>query len=126
MLRDGPIPVFVHGLIEYAAGVLFVIAPFLFGFDSSAASAVSIVVGVAVITITASSDLPTSLVNQITRPVHVALDYALAVLLIASPFIFGFSDETAPTAFFIVLGLAHLLITIGTRFREPKTTTTGS
>lgn len=120
MLRDGPIPVFVHGLIEYAAGVLFIIAPFLLGFDSGAATAFSIIAGVAVITITATSGLPTSLISSISRPAHVVLDYLLAVLLIASPFIFGFSNETAPTVFFIALGLAHLLITIGTRFREPK------
>lgn len=120
MLRDGPIPIFVHGLIEYAAGVLFIIAPFLLNFDSGAATAFSIVVGVAVISITATSGLPTSLISSISRPAHVVLDYLLAVLLIASPFIFGFSDETGPTVFFIALGLAHLLITIGTRFREPK------
>jgi hypothetical protein len=42
----------------------------------------------------------------------------LAALLVALPFIAGFSGETAPTAFFIVLGVAHLLITIGTRFRR--------
>ncbi len=120
MLRDGPIPIFVHGLIEYAAGVLFIIAPFLLNFDSGAATAFSIVVGVAVISITATSGLPTSLISSISRPAHVVLDYLLAVLLIASPFIFGFSDETGPTVFFVALGLAHLLITIGTRFREPK------
>lgn len=118
MLRDGPIPAFVHGLIEYAAGVLLIIAPFLFGFDSGAAQAFSIIVGVALITFTASSDLPTSLMNQIPKPIHVAVDYVVAVLLIASPFIFGYSNETAPTVFFIALGLAHLLITIGTRFRS--------
>lgn len=118
MLRDGPIPAFIHGLIEYAAGVLFIVAPFVFDFDSGAAQAFSIVVGVALITFTASSDLPTSLINQIPKPIHVGVDYALAVLLIASPFVFGFSDETAPTIFFIVIGLAHLLITIGTRFRS--------
>lgn len=120
MLRDGPIPIFVHGLIEYAAGVLFIIAPFLLNFDSGAATAFSIIVGVAVISLTATSGLPTSLISSISRPAHVVLDYLLAVLLIASPFIFGFSDETGPTVFFIALGLAHLLITIGTRFREPK------
>jgi VIT1/CCC1 family predicted Fe2+/Mn2+ transporter len=123
MLRDGPIPIFVHGLIEYAVGVLFIIAPFLFNFDSGAATALSIIVGVAVITITATSGLPTSLIGSISRPAHVVLDYLLAVLLIASPFVFGFSDETGPTVFFIALGLAHLLITIGTRFREPKSAT---
>ena len=46
------------------------------------------------------------------------LDYVLAGLLIALPFVAGFSDETEPTAFFIALGVAHLLITIGTRFRD--------
>ena len=49
---------------------------------------------------------------------HVVLDYVLAAVLIAMPFIAGFSDETAPTAFFIALGALHLLVTIGTRFKK--------
>jgi hypothetical protein len=117
MLRQGPIPVSVHGIIEYVAGVLFVAAPFLLSFDDGAAKALSIIIGVVVLAIAASTDGPTSLVNQIPRSAHVALDYVLAVLLIALPFLAGFSDEAAPTVFFIVLGVAHLLITIGTRFR---------
>lgn len=116
MLRQGPIPRFLHGAIEYAAGVLLIAAPFVFGFDSSAAVAVSIVAGVIVLIVAASTDGPTSLVNSIPLAAHVLLDYALAALLVASPFLFGFSGESAPTAFFIVLGIAHLLITIGTRF----------
>jgi hypothetical protein len=44
------------------------------------------------------------------------LDYILAILLIASPFLFGFSDDGTATAFFIVLGVLHLLLTIATRF----------
>jgi hypothetical protein len=48
--------------------------------------------------------------------VHVTLDFVLAAFLIVSPFIFSFSDEGEPTAFFVGLGIAHLLITIGTRF----------
>jgi hypothetical protein len=118
MLRQGPIPVVVHGAIEYVAGVLFVIAPFVLAFDSGAAKAVSIIVGLVVLIVAAATDGPTSLVNQIPISAHVALDYVLAALLVALPFIAGFSGETAPTAFFIVLGVAHLLITIGTRFRR--------
>jgi len=116
MLREGPIPRFVHGAIEYVAGVLLIAAPFLFGFDSNAAVAVSIVAGVVVLIVAASTDGPTSLVNSIPLAAHVLLDYALAALLVASPFLFGFSGESAPTAFFIVLGIAHLFVTIGTRF----------
>ena len=70
------------------------------------------------IAIAAATDGPTSLVNQIPVSAHVALDYVLAILLVAMPFVAGFSSETAPTAFFIALGVAHLLITIGTRFRK--------
>jgi len=118
VMRDGPIPLFVHGAIEYVAGALLVAAPFLLSFDSDTATALSIIVGVVILAIAASTDGPTSLVDQIPRSAHVALDYVLAVVLIALPFLAGFSGETEPTVLFIVLGIAHLLITIGTRFRS--------
>jgi hypothetical protein len=117
MLRQGPISRFLHGAIEYAVGVLLIAAPFLFGFEASAAVAVSIIAGLVVLVIAASTDGPTSLVNSIPIPAHLLLDLALAAVLVASPFLFAFNDESAPTAFFIVLGVAHLLITIGTRFQ---------
>ena len=120
MLRQGPIPRFVHGMIEYAAGVLLIASSFIFAFEDGAATALSIVVGVVAIIIAASTEGPSSLVDSIPVAVHVLLDYALAGVLIAAPFLFGFTDESAPTAFFIVLGVAHLLITIGTRFRAAK------
>ena len=118
VIREGPIPAAVHGLLEYAAGGAFVVAPFLLGFDSGSATAVSIVVGIALITMAATTSGSTSLVDQLPVAVHVLLDYALVAVLITSPFLFGFSDETEPTAFFIGLGVLHLLITIGTRFRS--------
>ena len=117
-MREGPIPLVVHGIIEYAGGSLLIAAPFLLSFDSGTATALSIVVGVVVLGLAAATDGPTSLVNQVPRPAHVALDYVLVVLLIALPFLAGFSDETTPTALFIVVGVAHLLVTIGTRFRS--------
>jgi VIT1/CCC1 family predicted Fe2+/Mn2+ transporter len=121
MLSDGPIPRFLHGLIEYGAAALFLAAPFLFGFDSGAAVAVSLIAGVVVLFLAAATEGPTSLINYVPLAAHVVLDYVLAILLIAMPFIAGFSDETAPTVFFVAIGALHLLITIGTRFKkEPK------
>ncbi len=117
MLRQGPISRFLHGAIEYFAGALLVAAPFLFAFDSGAAVAVSVIAGVLVIVIAASTEGPSSLIDSIPIPVHLLLDFALAAALIASPFLFGFSDESAPTAFFLVVGVAHLLVTIATRFK---------
>ena len=121
MLRQGPISLFIHGLIEYAAGALFVVAPFLFGFDSGAAKAVSIAVGIVILAVAAGTDSPTGLSRSIPIKGHVALDFVLALLLVACPFLFGFSDESTPTAFFVALGIVHLLLTIATRFLPPAT-----
>ena len=117
MLRQGPISLLLHGVIEYLAAVVLIVAPFALNFHSSAAKAVSIVAGVLVLVVAATTAGRTSLVDSLPLSAHILLDYALAAVLIAAPFLFGFSKEGAPTAFFIVLGVAHLLITIGTRFR---------
>ena len=116
MFKKGPVPAFVHGLVEYAAGVLLIAAPFLFAFDSDTATGISIAVGVVVLIIAASTAMSTGLIKSIPVQAHVVLDYILAVLLIASPFLFGFDDDGAATAFFLILGIAHLMLTIATRF----------
>jgi hypothetical protein len=121
MFKQGPVPAFVHGVIEYAAGILFIAAPFLLGFDSDTATAVSIVAGVLILIVAASTAMSTGLIKSIPVQAHVVLDYLLAILLIAAPFLFGFSDDGNATAFFIVLGVLHLLLTIATRFiREDR------
>jgi hypothetical protein len=116
MLNQGPVPVLVHGILEYAVGALFIAAPFLFGFDSSAATAAALVVGLLLLAFTATSALPTGLVRSVSLGVHVTVDLVLSVLLVALPFILGFTGEAAPTALFIVVGVLHLLVTIATRF----------
>jgi hypothetical protein len=116
MFKQGPIPAFAHGVIEYLAAALLIAAPFLFSFDDGTATAVSIVVGVLVLVVTAFTALPTGIIKSIPIQAHVVVDYLVAALLIAAPFVFGFSEDGTATAFFIVLGVAHLLITIATRF----------
>ncbi len=116
MFKQGPVPAFVHGVIEYLAAALLIAAPFLFSFDDDTATAVSIVVGVLLLIVTASTALPTGLIKSIPVQAHAMIDFLLAAALIASPFLFGFSDDGTATAFFIVLGVLHLLLTIATRF----------
>jgi predicted Kef-type K+ transport protein len=116
MFKQGPIPAFAHGVIEYLAAALLIAAPFLFSFESDAATAASIVIGVLLLVMTACTALPTGIIKSIPVQAHGVVDYVLAGVLIASPFIFGFSDDGTATAFFIVLGVVHLLMTIATRF----------
>jgi hypothetical protein len=121
MFKQGPVPAFVHGMIEYVAAVVFIAAPFVLDFDSDTATAVAIVAGVLVLIVAASTAMSTGLIKSIPVQAHVMLDYLLAILLIAAPFLFGFSEDGTATAFFIVLGVLHLLLTIATRFiREDR------
>ena len=116
MLHRGFFPFFLHGVVEYAAGIFLVVAPFLFGYDDGLATGASIVLGIALLGVAAASDSPAGLNRTIPVKAHVALDFVMVALLVAAPFLLGFSEEDTPTAVFIALGVAHLLITIATRF----------
>jgi hypothetical protein len=122
MLRQGPI-----SLLEPVVAALLIASPFLFGFsDQAAPTAVAIVLGLAVLIVGMSTRWRLSLVRAIPVSVHLTIDLIVGALLIASPFLFGFSDDGAPTAFFLVLGVAELLVVLATRWTgaeagEPRT-----
>ena len=118
VIRQGPVPAFVHGAYEYVGGVALIVVPLLLDYKHGAATAVSVILGVLVLVLAAASASPTSLVNEIPLSVHVVLDYLLAAVLIAAPFLFGFSSEGAPTAVFVGAGVLHLMVSIGTRYRK--------
>lgn len=120
MLREGPLSRFLHSAIEYVVGVLLIAAPFLFAFEADAAVALSIVAGVLLIAVAASTEGAGSLIDSIPISIHLLFDFALAAVLIAAPFLFGFSGESAPTALFLIIGVGHLLVTIATRFKPPR------
>ena len=116
MLSQGPFSPRLHGLAEYLLGGFFIAAPFIFGFESDAAVAIAVVGGVALMLMAATSSTGPSLGGVVPVGLHVLFDVLLAGFLIAAPFIFGFSDEAAPTGLFIGVGVVHVLSTIGTRF----------
>lgn len=118
MLSQGSLPAPIFGVLQYLLGAFLIAAPFLFSYDSSAAKAVSIVAGVVILCLAAASSGPTGLSKSIPLPASLVLDVAIAALLIAAPFLFGFSKEGAPTAVFIGLGVLQLLLLIATRFRR--------
>jgi hypothetical protein len=118
-IRRGSIPLTVHGLIEYGAGVLSIAAPFLFAFDTDLATVVSIMIGTAILVLALVTAAPTGILRNLPLASHIVLDYVLAVLLIVSPFVFGFTDDDTALAYFLILGIAHLLVTVLTRFHKP-------
>ena len=61
--------------------------------------------GVAVLLLGAFTAWTTGIVKSIPVVAHAMLDYALAALLIAMPFLLGFSDDGTASAFFVVCGV---------------------
>jgi hypothetical protein len=116
MMRKGPIARFVHGIIEYLVGAFLVASPFLLDFRANAAKAVAIVMGIALIALAASTQGASGIVDQIGLRAHAVLDVVVAAVMVASPFLFGFTDDGKPTAMFLVFGIGYLLLTIGTKF----------
>jgi hypothetical protein len=120
-VRRGSVTLSMHILIEYGVAVLTILAPFLFSFDSTTAKLVSVLVGVGILVLAVVTDAPTGIARTLPVASHVVLDYVLALFVIVVPFVFGFSDDdTAATAYFIVLGVGYVLLAVLTRYRGPK------
>jgi hypothetical protein len=118
MVKQGPIPDFVHSLIEYIAGVALIAAPLLLDYHSGAAKAVSIILGLLVLFLVATTTSTMSLIDLVPLSMHIVFDYVIVAVLIASPFLFSFSGESTPTVVFLAGGVVWLLLSIGTRYRK--------
>lgn len=116
-MRNGPLPLAVHEALEPVLGILFIVAPFLLGFDdSTAATATSIVAGVLVLLVGMTTNWRLSLMKVLPLRVHALLDLGLGIALIASPFLFGFSDVAAATIFAVLMGAGLVLASLATRW----------
>lgn len=106
----------VHGILDYALGVLLVASPWLFGLDPGGPSGlVPMALGAAVLLYSALTDYELGLVRRIQMTVHLWLDALGGVLIAASPWLLGFDQRVwVPHVVFGVLeiGVAVLSNTI--------------
>lgn len=87
------IPTRVHGVLDYLTAAVLILAPFVVGFaDGGAAQWVPIVIGAATIVASLLTRYELGVAPVIPMPVHLMLDVAMGVVLLASPWLFGFSD----------------------------------
>lgn len=116
MIKEGPVPVLLHGLVDYAVGVLLVLGPFLVAFDSGGATAVAILIGLAALAMAVLTDAPFGVLRRMPLAAHLVLDYVLAILLIVLPFLASFTEDRRAFALFVILGVGHLIVSTLTRF----------
>ena len=87
------IPTRVHGILDYLVGVLLIFAPRIFGFENTgAASTVPVVLGVAALIYSLLTRYELGLIKVLPFKAHLAMDFASGVVLLVSPWAFGFSE----------------------------------
>jgi hypothetical protein len=111
------IPTRLHAPLDYIVGVALIAAPWIFQFsEHTAATVIPIVLGVGLIVYSVFTDYELGVVKVIPMGGHNLFDIVAGALLAASPWIFGFADETANVWVpHFVVGLAAVFLGLTTK-----------
>ena len=90
------IPTKFHAPLDYIVGVALIAAPWIFQFsDHTAATVLPIVLGIGLIVYSLFTNYELGLWKVAPMAVHNLIDISAGALLAASPWLFGFADESA-------------------------------
>lgn len=106
------IPTQIHAILDYLMGVVLIIVPLLV-FGGGAEAWVPVVLGVALIVYSLGTNYEFAAVGVIPVPVHLGLDIVAGIVLIVSPWLFGFADEI--WWLHVVLGAAEVAVALLTQ-----------
>ena len=110
------IPTKFHAPLDYIVGVALIAAPWIFQFsDHTAATVVPIVLGIGLIVYSLFTNYELGLWKVAPMAVHNLIDIAAGALLAASPWLFGFADDSANVWLpHVVVGLAAIFLGLTT------------
>ena len=108
----------LHGFLDVATVITFLLAPFLFGLGGYVA-AVAWWLAVVHLLMTLLTRFPLGIVKLIPFPIHGAIALVVgAVLVLAMPRLLGASPGSPARTFFVGAGVAILVVWVLTRYRE--------
>jgi hypothetical protein len=121
------LPAWFHAIADYAVGILLIVVA-LADNGSTGAVATGVVVGAVVLVVSALTRYPLGIVKVLPFPVHSGGDYLAAALLVVAPFALNFSSaEGGMAAFYVVMGVAVLAVSLITNYQySPKRATAQS
>jgi hypothetical protein len=113
------IPSKFHAPLDYIVGVVLIAAPWIFRFsEDTAATVVSIVLGIGLIAYSLFTDYELGVWKVAPMAVHNLIDIVAGAVLALSPWLFGFADEGANAwAPFVAIGLAAIFLGLTTKQR---------
>ncbi len=111
------IPTKFHAPLDYIVGAALIAAPWIFQFSQHrAATVVPIVLGIGLIAYSLFTNYELGVWKVAPMAVHNLIDIAAGALLAASPWIFGFADDTANVWVpHLVVGLAAVFLGLTTK-----------
>ncbi len=90
------IPTRFHAPLDYIVGAALIAAPWIFQFsEHTAATVIAIVLGIGLIAYSLFTDYELGVWRVVPMAAHNLFDIAAGAVLAASPWIFGFADESA-------------------------------
>jgi hypothetical protein len=111
------IPTKFHAPLDYQVGAALIAAPWIFQFHQhTAATIVPIVLGIGLIVYSLFTNYELGIWKVAPMAVHNLIDIAAGLLLAASPWIFGFSDNSANVWVpHVVVGWAAIFLGLTTK-----------
>jgi hypothetical protein len=107
-----------HGILDYVASAVFVTAPILFMIDEHTSAVFGCYLIAAVLLMTSLlTRYPLGAVKLIPFRLHGTLEFVAAPLIIAYPWIAGFSEVPAARSFFVGSGAALFVLWAITDYR---------
>lgn len=115
------IPTKIHGFLDYFIAIILIITPWALGFSGSLAAQMVFVVAGALLLVTSfTTRYEPGFLSIIPMPLNLTLDAFIGIMLAASPWIFGFSQQIRMPH--LVLGGFLILISLftkkGSRFQR--------
>jgi hypothetical protein len=117
-LRRGPISPRVHGTLDYLLAAALIAVPLAVDFHDDTATVLMLVLGGAATLLAIGTNWSTGIIRILPPALHGIADIAATIVLIIAPFVLGFTDDTAATVLYVVIGAGGLGATLLTRFES--------
>jgi hypothetical protein len=110
------IPTKFHAPLDYIVGAALIAAPWILQYsDITAATVLSVVLGIGLIAYSLFTNYELGVWKVAPMAVHNLIDIVAGALLAASPWLFGFADESTAAVFLVVVGLAAIFLGLTTK-----------
>lgn len=113
------LPPFAHGMLDYITVVYFLAAPSLFTLTPTVAT-ISYLLGVVHLMLTIFTNFPLGIKKIIPFRVHGIIELVVGLLLPILPLLMGEAVTFYDSLFFIITGLAILLVWLISRYKKPQ------